>query len=235
MWYATDICRCCGSCISEGKRSEVCPRVLSSEQVMFSPQGPGPARNIVAYTGGDLGCQIEFYAQLTQKIKEKTQLFVLYETNGYALTPKNLDILKTSGVDSFWLDIKAYDDKVHKNLCGVTNKHILELPSKILSRGFTLEILSLYIPNWVEHDQLRKIAKLVADVDTSIPFTLLAFFPSYKLKDVQRPSLIEFLQAYMIIKEEGLKNVKIGNPHVVVNTHQDWLLIEAIVGKEGIG
>ncbi|RLI87278.1 MAG: hypothetical protein DRO98_04330 [Archaeoglobales archaeon] len=70
----------------------------------FIPQGFGPARNIVAFTGGDLACHPEFYAKSTEKIKElDIDLCVLFETNGYGLTPKNLDLFKKAGIDSFWL------------------------------------------------------------------------------------------------------------------------------------
>jgi pyruvate-formate lyase-activating enzyme len=62
----------------------------------------------VAFTGGDLTCCPEFYAECAGLIKANTQLWVLIETNGYGLTPQNLDLLKDSGVDAFWLDIRAF-------------------------------------------------------------------------------------------------------------------------------
>jgi pyruvate-formate lyase-activating enzyme len=54
-------------------------------------------------------------------------------------------------VDAFWLDIKAHDAEKHKWLTGSSNVHILRLPEEILKRGFTLEVLSLYIPNLIEY------------------------------------------------------------------------------------
>lgn len=45
---------------------------------------------------------------------------------------------------------KAYDDKVHRKLTGVSNKRILELPAEIVDMGFVLEVPTLYIPGWVE-------------------------------------------------------------------------------------
>lgn|GEM_PF-4766893 len=110
MWHATDLCKHCGSCVLFGKRGRLCPGKLSAEQIVWSPQGYGPARDIVAFTGGDIACKAEFYAEVAEKIKERTELWVLVETNGYGLTPKNLDML--SAVDSFWLDIKAYDEGI---------------------------------------------------------------------------------------------------------------------------
>ncbi|MHA1195972.1 MAG: hypothetical protein ACTSPH_05565 [Promethearchaeota archaeon] len=94
MYYALDWCKHCGSCVLYGKPGPYCPEKLSKEQIVLSPQGFGPARNIIAFAGGDIACRAEFYAKATIKIKEKcNNLWVLLETNGYGLTTKNLDIL----------------------------------------------------------------------------------------------------------------------------------------------
>jgi pyruvate-formate lyase-activating enzyme len=230
-FHASDICKGCGTCVKleyfllrngklvdgyflvpTGRRSRYCPKKVKPEQIVLSPQGFGPARNIIAFTGGDLACQPEFYARAAEKIKELDKnLWILLETNGYGLTPKNLDFFEKAGIDSFWLDIKAYDENLHKALTGVSNDWILKLPEEILSRDFTLEVLSLYIPGWVETDQIEKIACLLASIDEAIPFTILAFFPEYKLREVPSPSLEQMLSAYNSAKQAGLKNVKLGN------------------------
>ena len=237
MWHATDLCHHCGLCVTQGTRGELCPKKLDPSQIRSSPQGYGPARNIIAFTGGDLACRAEFYAQATERIKRacEDEMWVLLETNGYGLTPKNLDTLASAGLDSFWLDIKAHDGGTYRKLCGATNEHILEAPARILDRGFVLEVLSLYIPGWVETDQLLRMAELIRGVDARIPFTLLAFFPEYKLKENRPPTLTEMLRAYLAIKDVGLKQVKLGNCHVFARTKEDWDLLLAAVGAEGIG
>jgi pyruvate-formate lyase-activating enzyme len=229
-WYATELCKCCGACILTGKRSERCPNKLDVEQIIWSPQGWGPARNIVGYTGGDLGCQAEFYADLTVEIKSHCKnLHVLFETNGYGLTPANLDLLKSAGVDSFWLDIKAYDRKTHEKLCGKSNEYILQVPTEIIDRKFQLEILSLYIPGLVEQDQLCQIAKLIVELDPKLPFTLLAFFPAHQMRNYRAPTVIEMLQTYLAIKDLGLKNVRLGNTGVFARTREELNLLSAVV------
>lgn len=107
-------------------------------------------------------------------------------------------------VDSFWLDIKAYHEDVYKRLCGTTNKWILEAPKLIVDMGFVLEVLTLYIPGWVELKQIAKIAELIADVDKSIPFTILAFFPEYKLRGVRPPNLLRDGSGLLRSQGEGL-------------------------------
>lgn len=204
-----------------GKRSSLCPNVIEKKEILLSPQGWGPARNIVAFTGGDLTCCPEYYIQCTRLIKAETDLWVLIETNGYGLTPQTLDAFKEAGVDSFWLDLKAYDEGDHKWLTGCFNRNILKLPEQILKRGFVLEVLSLYIPGLVEMPQLRKIAKLLFDVNPEIPFTILAFFPEYQMKRYKSPKLSEMVEVYTEIKAMGLRNVRLGNTRIFAPTEED--------------
>ena len=229
-FHAPVSCRCCGACVMHGKRSSLCPRVIQKKEIVLSPQGWGPARNIVAFTGGDLTCCPEFYVECTRLIKAETSLWVLIETNGYGLTPQNLDLLKEAGVDSFWLDIKAYDGTDHKWLTGCFNRNILKLPEEIVKRGFVLEVLSLYIPNLVETVQLKKIAQLLFDIDPEIPFTILAFFPEYQMKRYKSPKISEMIDAYLGVKAVGLRNVRLGNTGMFASSEQEYDLLKKKVG-----
>jgi pyruvate-formate lyase-activating enzyme len=220
-WHAHDACRCCGSCVTRQKPAAFCPGVIEPDQIVLSPQGFGPARNIVAFTGGDITCCPEFYAECARLIKKQTKLWVLIETNGYGLTPQNLDFLAESGVDAFWLDIKAFDAETHKWLTGCTNERILKLPQQIIERGFVLEVLSLYIPDLVEAEDLENIARILGAVDADIPFTILAFFPEYRMKDFARPSVSEMVEAYQRAKAVGLTHVRLGNVGVFAPTEAD--------------
>jgi pyruvate-formate lyase-activating enzyme len=220
-WHAHDTCRCCGKCVMFGKRSKSCPGILKPEQIVMSPQGFGPARNIVAFTGGDVICCPDYYCECAQQIKAHTKLWVLIETNGYGLTAENLDALQNSGVDAFWLDIKAHNSKKHQWLTGCSNERILKLPEEILKRGFALEVLSLYIPDLVEADELEKIARSLKRVDPTIPFTILAFFPEYRMTDFRGPQVKEMVEAYQRVKATGLQNIRLGNLGVFASTERD--------------
>ncbi len=230
-YHAHDTCRCCGACVFHGQRSLLCPGTLEPSAITLSPQGVGPARNIVGFTGGDLTCRPEFYARCAEGIKEKTQLWVLIETNGYGLTPSHLDTLRAAGVDAFWLDIKAYRDDTHHWLTGCSNQRVLRLPEEMLRRDFTVEVLSLYIPGAVESDQLGTIARLLAGVHAEIPFTVLAFFPEYNMKEFRSPTLKEMIQAFEAVKETGLKNVRLGNTGIFAKDEKDFEILLARVGR----
>ncbi|MEE9410673.1 MAG: radical SAM protein [Candidatus Heimdallarchaeota archaeon] len=234
-WHAHRLCRHCGSCVLYGEKSENCPKKLKPDQVVLSPQGFGPARNIIAFTGGDIMCKPEFYIEVTKKIKkENDDLWMLLETNGYGLTPKNLEEYASGGIDAFWLDIKAYSKDVYKKLCGTTNEQILESVQRIVDHGFTLEILTLYIPFFVETDEHEKIANLIAEVDPNIPTTLLAFFPCYKLTEpiYRAPRKEEMVESYKTMKNIGLKNLRIGNLGTFMKDSIDMKYLEEELGPD---
>jgi hypothetical protein len=68
-----------------------------------------------------------------------------------------------------------------------------------------------------------------------VPFTLLAFFPAHRLRGNRAPTLQEMLRTYFAIKEVGLKNIRLGNCHVFARNREDWDLLMAAVGREGLG
>jgi pyruvate-formate lyase-activating enzyme len=235
MYYANDLCKHCGSCILFNKRSPLCPNKLSKDQIVLGPQGFGPARNIVAFTGGDIACQADFYVEVTKKIKEKCEdLWVLLETNGFGLTPKNLNLFQKAGLDSYWLDIKAYNADIYKKLCGTSNKTVLNAPKEIVKRNFYLEILTVYIPNLIETDQFKKIAELIVNIDDQIPFHILAFFPQYKLTKYRSPILEEIIETYEIVKDVGIKHIQIGNIGVFAKTDEQVKKLIKTVGTDAI-
>jgi pyruvate-formate lyase-activating enzyme len=230
-WHAHNSCRCCGSCVLKDSRSVGCPGVLERGDIVLSPQGFGPARNIVAFTGGDVTCCPDFYCACARSIKSETHLWVLIETNGYGLTPQNLTAYRQNGVDAFWLDIKAFKEETHRWLTGCDNGHILKLPAKIVDHGFVLEVLSIYIPEVVETDQLVRIAALLAAVDPNIPFTVLAFFPEHRMQRFRPPNVTEMTTAYQAAKKAGLTNVRLGNLGIFCKTDEDRRFLEKNVKK----
>jgi len=133
-------------------------------------------------------------------------------------------------VDAFWLDIKAYDVEIHRWLTGCTNQGILKLPEEILGRGFVLEVLSLYIPGLVETDQLRRIAELLCAASEEVPFTILAFFPEYRMKDFRTPGFEEMMEAHAAAVEIGLKNVRLGNIGVFAKTQAEVEQVFTVTG-----
>jgi len=222
-YHASSLCLACGYCFVRGMRSALCPGVLPRDKVVEMDDGNfGPARNIISFTGGDLACNPEFYVESTREVKSRTKgrLWVIFETNGYGLSDDVLDAMKEAGLDGFWLDIKAYYDNVHRVLTGCGNKRILELPEKIVERDFVLEVSTVLIPGLVDVDQIAKIAELLAQVDKWIPYSIIAFIPEFELINFRPPKFNEMLNAFYAAKDAGLKNVRLANLGVFVESEE---------------
>ncbi|MDH5200412.1 MAG: radical SAM protein [Candidatus Bathyarchaeota archaeon] len=232
-WHAHDLCRSCGSCITTGARSRHCLGKLRLDQMtLLDDMTWGPAMTIISFTGGDLACQPEFYALSAEAIKGLGRdLWVLFETNGYGLTPGNLDTFREAGIDSFWLDIKAHDGGVHRRLMGCPNDRVLELPAEIVERGFFLEVSTVCIPGWVEADQIGEIAGLLAGVDPETPYGIIAFIPENEMREVPSPDYGQMVGAFEAARDAGLRNVRVGNLGCFVRDMEQY---EALLGMGAI-
>jgi pyruvate-formate lyase-activating enzyme len=58
-----------------------------------------------------------------------------------------------------------------------------------------------------ETSQLVQIAKILSRVDGHIPFTILAFFPEFTMKDYHSLTLSEMIDAYLAVKSVDLTNL----------------------------
>ena len=235
MWHASDLCAHCGQCKILSKPGPFCPRKLSSDKILLSPQGYGPARNIISFTGGDLYCRPKFYVETFKLLKKETNLWIHIETNGYGLTPRNLEELYSAGLDSIWLDMKAYDENKYRRLCGTTNKWILDVPFLAKDLGIVLEVVLIYIPGFVELDQIEKFGELLAKVDKDLPITLLAFFPEYQLIGYRSPTYDEMVRAYRVLESKGLRKVRVANVGVFCNTRECIEKLIKEIGREHVG
>ncbi len=233
-WHAHDLCAHCGSCVELGERPWFCPNKLKPDQIVLSPQGYGPARNIVSFTGGDLFCRPEFYAKTFELIKrEAPDMWIHIETNGWGLTPKNLEILRSAGLDSVWLDMKAYRRDTYRELCGTDNDRVLQLPAEIRDAGLVLEIVLLYIPSYVEEDQLQSFVELIASVDPYTPVTLIAFFPEYRMLGVRPPTLDEMIRGFKALRSK-LHRVRVGNVSVFCRDEECVKKLVNEIGRENV-
>ena len=68
---------------------------------------------------------------------------------------------------------------------------------------------------------MERIARLLVGTDPAVPFTVLAFFPEYMMRDYPSPAGEEMVDTYHRIREIGLENVRLGNVGVFARTEED--------------
>ena len=176
------------------------------------------------FFGGDPSSQMP-HALKTSKLtlemarKQKRILRICWETNGYwkeEFALKAAELSLTSG-GNIKFDLKTWDDNLNKVLCGVSNKPILE-SFKMIGEGFfrkryevpVLSASTLLIPGYVDVKEIRNLARFIAEIDSAIPYTLLAFYPHYVMNDLPTTRREQANQCYHAATEH-LENVRIGN------------------------
>jgi len=182
----------------------------------------------ICYFGGDPSVQMP-HAIKTSEIaletaeKEGRMLRICWETNGrwkkeFGLRAAQLSFA-SGGIVKF--DLKTWDENLSMALCGVSNRPTLEsfkmIGEKFFKERPDLPILTastLLVPGYVDVEEVHNLARFIAEIDSRIPYTLLAFYPCYVMDDLPTTSRDLAYECYDDAKKE-LENVRIGNIHLL--------------------
>jgi len=127
--------------------------------------------------------------------------------------------LKSGGCIKF--DIKAWNDSLHKALCGVSNartKENFERAAQWVEKRPKPPLLvasTLLVPGYIDEKEVEDISKWIASLDPEIPYALLAFHPQFFFKDLPTTSRRMAFRCKEVAEEAGLRNVRIGNLHLL--------------------
>jgi pyruvate formate lyase activating enzyme len=180
----------------------------------------------ICYFGGDPACQIEHAlaaSRLAQAERPDSILRICWETNG-SMSRSALDAMAELSLESggcIKFDLKAWDEPLHRALCGGSNRRTLanfRYLSRLASRRPDPPLLiasTLLVPGYVDAAQVERIARFLAELDPGIPYALLAFHPAFEMIDLpvtSRPYATECLSA---AQAAGLKRVRLGNVHLL--------------------
>jgi pyruvate formate lyase activating enzyme len=127
--------------------------------------------------------------------------------------------LESGGCIKF--DLKAWDDSLHRALCGVSNRRTLEnfeyLGGWVKRRPDPpfLVASTLLAPGYVDSRQVGRIAGFIARLDPGIPYALLAFHPDFEMDDLPTTSRREAEECLAAAEAAGLTRVRIGNVHLL--------------------
>jgi pyruvate formate lyase activating enzyme len=150
-------------------------------------------------------------------------LRICWETNG-SMNPALLErIVKLSLISGGCIkfDIKAWDDYLHKALCGVSNdrtKKNFEWVAKWIGKRPEPPLLiasTLLVPGYIDEQEIRNISRWIASLNPDIPYSLLAFYPQFFFKDLPTTSRRMAFRCKEVAEEAGLRQVRIGNMHLL--------------------
>lgn len=127
--------------------------------------------------------------------------------------------LKSGGNMKF--DLKTSNENLNVAISGISNNVTLENFERIGKRYCNqrpeLPLLTagtLLVSGYVDALEVEKIAKFIADIDSTIPYTLLAFYPTHILNDLPITTKKNADKCFNIAKKY-LANVKISNMYLL--------------------
>ncbi len=176
----------------------------------------------ICFFGGDPSCQMPHSLATARRLAERG-VRVCWETNG-SMNPRFLRSalklsLATGGIIKF--DLKAHSDGIHRALTGSSNQRTLEnfaLAAELLSERThppPVVASTLLVPGYISAAEVGRIASFIADLNPDIPYALLAFHPQFLLSDLPRTSRRHGEEALAAARASGLKNVRLGNIHLL--------------------
>jgi len=176
----------------------------------------------VCYFGGDPTSQIKHAVNTSQIALKETDneiLRICWETNGSVSQSwlKKMTELSFKSGGCIKFDLKAWNEKLHIALTGVSNRRTLDnfqflsAIAKNRPEPPFLVASTLLVPGYIDAEEVSGIAKFIASCGSDIPYSLLAFYPHFYMRDLPTTSWEQANECAEAAKKAGLKRVKIGN------------------------
>jgi pyruvate formate lyase activating enzyme len=190
-----------------GDQEEIPGERLTPERIVFLAQQAGCQS--IAYTYTEPTIFLE-YAMDTAKLASLGGLRNVFVTNGYIM-PEPLRAMRPY-LDGANIDLKAFSEDFYRTVCGARLQPVLDSIRLYKELGIWIEVTTLVIPNHNDsEEELRKIARFIAETDQNIPWHVSQFYPTYRLQNQPRTPVKILEKAREIGMEEGLKYVYQGN------------------------
>jgi pyruvate formate lyase activating enzyme len=164
----------------------------------------------IAYTYVEPTVFLEYVVD-TGRLARDAGLMGLYVTNGYA-TPEAVRLL-AAVIDAANVDLKSFDDRVYRRICGATLAPVLDSLVAMRDAGIWIEVTTLIIPG-VNDDPagLGKIAGWIVEaLGPETPWHISRFFPAHRMLEVPTTPLATLAEAARLGIAAGLRHVYVGN------------------------
>jgi pyruvate formate lyase activating enzyme len=141
------------------------------------------------------------------------------DTNATVLTPDYIDELVEAGVTDIGPDIKGLKTETFMKITGISDKKLAErylqnqwkITRYILDNYYPEKVfLGIGIPynsKLITIEEIREMGEKIAGMNPEVQVCLLDYFPAFRRRDIDRPSVMEMRQAREALMAAGLKTV----------------------------
>jgi pyruvate-formate lyase-activating enzyme len=143
------------------------PHFLSLREVIYALEKVALKR--VLFMGGEPTIDPRL-RDLAKSIHEELGAYNILLTNGLVLPP-------LENVDEVCMSIKAFDNSLHLDFTGKSNHKALGNFVAFYRSNVKLRSESIFIPGYIDCDEIEKIAEFIASVDPDIPYRIDGYIP----------------------------------------------------------
>lgn len=164
----------------------------------------------ISFTYTEPSLSVEYNLEVSQ-IAQATGLKSVYVTNGY-MTRTTLDLMRFR-LDAANVDIKAFDEGVHRRFTGAYLQPVLDTCEAMREAGIWLEVTTLLIPG-INDDQkqLENLTGFISErLGKDVPWHVSRYFPQPHFRQIAATSPESIFHAMKTGREAGLKYVYGGN------------------------
>jgi len=191
----------------KGRSGKIIGETITPEEIVRAAQTH--RCHSIAYTYTEPTIFFEL-AYETARLAKAAGLKNLFVTNGY-MTREAIELIRPY-LDGASVDLKGFDDKHHRRVCGARLQPVLDNIQFLHQLGIWVEVTTLVVPGFNDSvEELGAIAETLASISYSIPWHVSAFFPAHKMSDRPATSVETIQRAYSIGRHAGLHNVYCGN------------------------
>ncbi|HDN76057.1 MAG TPA: radical SAM protein [Acidilobales archaeon] len=174
----------------------------------------------VAISGGEPTINrrwlIEFFKEVTKRVKPKVRRHL--DSNGTLLTPDYIDELVEAGCNNIGVEPKCVEPETYMRITGLTDRDLalrylntawkaIEYIYERYSDRVYLGVGLVYNSKLIALDELAEAGRRIASIDPKIQVTVLDYFPTFRRRDIRRPSVTEMLKVKKVLEDQGLKTV----------------------------
>ncbi|MBC8359416.1 MAG: AmmeMemoRadiSam system radical SAM enzyme [Candidatus Aminicenantes bacterium] len=150
------------------------------------------------------------YAYETAKLAAEEGLANIFVTNGY-MTAEALETIKPY-LNACNVDLKSFREKFYKEICQGRLQPVLDSIRLMKKLNIWVEVTTLVVPGVNDgEEELRDIARFIAETDPNIPWHISRFHPSYEYTNTYSTPIETLRMALSIGEKEGLRYIYIGN------------------------
>lgn len=143
------------------------PHFLAIERVIDALKKVEPKR--VLFMGGEPTIDPKF-ADLAKSIHNEFRAYNILLTNGFIFP-------SLENIDEVCVSLKALDNSLHLDFTGKSNRGVLENFVAFHRSSVKLRSESVFIPSYIDCEEIRNIAKFIASVSPDIPYRIDGYIP----------------------------------------------------------